>query len=83
MRKYRFIGIVMLLVFALALVACGGDDDAESDASGSATGEIPDLEGREVTIAIENQYLPYNYIDITSGEAEGWDYDAWRKYAIC
>ncbi len=44
-------------------------------------GGLPDLEGREVTIAIENQYLPFNYIDPSSGEPEGWDYDAWD--AIC
>ena len=44
-------------------------------------GGLPDLGGREVTIAIENQYLPFNYIDPSSGEPEGWDYDAWD--AIC
>ena len=78
MRRFKFIGIVILLVFALALVACGGDEETETD---TTTEGIPDLEGRVVTIAIENQYLPYNYIDITTGEPEGWDYDAWA--AIC
>ena len=78
MRKFRFIGIVILLVFALALVACGADEETETSGAG---GDLPDLEGRVVTIAIENQYLPYNYIDVTTGEAEGWDYDAWAE--IC
>ncbi len=27
-------------------------------------------------MAVENAYLPFNYIDPTSGEAAGWDYDA-------
>ena len=36
---------------------------------------LPDLGGREVTIAIENGYLPFNYINPETGEAEGWDYD--------
>jgi phosphate/phosphite/phosphonate ABC transporter binding protein len=36
---------------------------------------IPDLEGRTITIATENAYLPFNYIDIDTGEAKGWDYD--------
>ncbi|MGI9624907.1 MAG: transporter substrate-binding domain-containing protein, partial [Acidimicrobiales bacterium] len=34
-----------------------------------------DLEGRTVTIAVENAYLPFNYIDPDTGEAAGWDYD--------
>jgi phosphate/phosphite/phosphonate ABC transporter binding protein len=36
---------------------------------------LPDLGGREVTIAIENAYLPFNYILLETGEAQGWDYD--------
>ena len=34
-----------------------------------------------MTVAIENQYLPFNYIDPNSGEPAGWDYEAWD--AIC
>ena len=37
---------------------------------------LPDLGGREVTVAIENAYLPFNYIRLDTGQAEGWDYDA-------
>ena len=37
---------------------------------------LPDLEGREITVAVENAYLPFNYIDPTTGEGIGWDYDA-------
>ena len=37
---------------------------------------LPDLGGREVTVAIENQYLPFNYVRLDNGKAEGWDYDA-------
>ncbi|MGD8585450.1 MAG: transporter substrate-binding domain-containing protein, partial [Chloroflexota bacterium] len=41
------------------------------------TEDLPDLGGREVTIAVENAYLPFNYIDPNTGEPAGWDYDAW------
>jgi polar amino acid transport system substrate-binding protein len=51
-----------------------GEEEAEA-------GGLPDLGGREVTVAIENQYLPFNYIDPNSGEPTGWDYEAWD--AIC
>ena len=41
----------------------------------SASG-LPDLKGREVTVAIENAYIPFNYVRVDNGKAEGWDYDA-------
>jgi len=37
---------------------------------------LPDLGGREVTVAIENAYLPFNFVRLDTGEAAGWDYDA-------
>ena len=49
-----------------------------SDEEGSA---LPDLGGQEVTIAVENAYLPFNYIDPDTGEPAGWDYDVWNE--IC
>ncbi len=38
--------------------------------------ELPDLGGREITVAIENAYLPFNFRDPVTGEGRGWDYDA-------
>jgi polar amino acid transport system substrate-binding protein len=40
---------------------------------------LPDLGGREVRIAVENQYPPFNYINSATGQGEGWDYDAWNE----
>jgi polar amino acid transport system substrate-binding protein len=42
---------------------------------------LVDLGCREVTIAIENAYLPFNYVDLETGAPGGWDYDAWAE--IC
>ena len=44
--------------------------------------ELPDLEGREVTIAVENAYLPFNYIDPETGEPAGWDYVVWDEVCV-
>ncbi|MGH2536678.1 MAG: substrate-binding periplasmic protein [Candidatus Promineifilaceae bacterium] len=44
-------------------------------------GELPDLEGREVRIAVENAYNPFNFIDEATGEAIGYDYDIFAE--IC
>ncbi len=43
--------------------------------------ELPDLNGMEILVAVENAYPPFNYIDVESGEPVGWDYDAWIE--IC
>jgi polar amino acid transport system substrate-binding protein len=67
MRRFKFIGIVILLVFALALVSCGGDEG--------------DVSGEEVRIAVENAYTPFNFYDPDSGEAIGYDYDLFAE--IC
>lgn len=48
---------------------------------GSPDTALVDLECREVTIAVENAYLPFNYIELKTGEPGGWDYDAWTE--IC
>lgn len=53
----------------------------EEAMAGDEMGELPDLGGRTVTVAVENAYLPFNYIDLATGEAAGWDYDAWNE--IC
>jgi len=42
---------------------------------------LPDLGGRVITVAVENAYPPFNYIDEATGEAIGWDYDTLRE--IC
>ena len=72
----------LLLIFVLALVAaaCGGADATPCDEVEITTGEngLPDLGGCEFTFAVENAYLPFNYIDAADGEAKGWDYDVFN-----
>ncbi len=59
--------LVLALAVTLLATACGDDSGA-------------DLEGQTVRVAVENAYLPFNFID-DSGEAVGFDYDIWRE--IC
>ena len=42
---------------------------------------VADLNCQKITIAVENAYLPFNYILVSTGKAGGWDYDAWNE--IC
>jgi len=81
--RYKLFAIFAML--AMLLAACG--DDGAQDGDGAATtaageiGDLPDLGGEEVTVGVENAYLPFNYIPLGETEGQGWDYDAWR--AIC
>lgn len=70
-RKSVLLMIAILFVLPVMLVVAQDDMPAPS---------WPDLGGREITIAVENAYPPYNYIN-EAGEAVGWDYDTFR--AIC
>ena len=82
-KNQRLIWLFGLILLTLMLVACGGggDEPTVEDAASDAASDLPDLAGREVTIAVENAYLPFNYIDPNTGEPAGWDYDVWNE--IC
>ena len=48
----------------------------DAPAAPPAADKLPDLAGKEISIAIENAYIPFNYVRLDNGKAEGWDYDA-------
>ena len=70
--------LVILAVLALVVAACG---DSDGTSGGGAAEGFTDLEGRTVTVGVENAYLPFNFIPLGGTEGEGWDYDAWTE--IC
>jgi polar amino acid transport system substrate-binding protein len=57
------------------------EEVAPAEEETQAESALPDLGGRTIGIAVENAYLPFNYIDLATGEAAGWDYEAWDE--IC
>ncbi|MBO9368834.1 MAG: transporter substrate-binding domain-containing protein [Chloroflexi bacterium] len=38
-------------------------------------GGLPDLGGRKITVAVENAYPPFNFIDEATKQPGGWDYE--------
>lgn len=77
------LGLIALVIAGILLASCAPAPAPECPACPECppVGPTMDLGGREVRIAIENAYPPFNYIDEESGEAVGWDYDVGR--AIC
>ena len=43
---------------------------------------LPDLGGQTITVAVENAYIPFNFIDPDTGEALGWDYDVLNEMCV-
>ncbi len=79
MKALRFATIFVILSFLAA--ACGPAATTTPVATTAPqTGSLPDLGGREVIVAVENAYPPFNSID-SSGKGVGWDYDAFTE--IC
>ena len=66
--KRLLTSLALVAVLSFALVVNAQDQD-------EMTADLPDLEGRTVTVAVENGYPPFNLIDSETGEPVGWDYD--------
>jgi polar amino acid transport system substrate-binding protein len=94
MKKINFV-LIIAIITALMLVSCSSGEAEESSGEevksgmenqvyeclGTAENALVDLDCQEITIAVENAYLPFNYISSETGEAGGWDYEVWP--AIC
>ena len=66
---------------AEAVTTSAGDTHWTFGCLGESPTAIVDLECREIKIAVENKFLPYNYIFLETGQAGGMDYDMW--WEIC
>lgn len=78
MKKFAFVLSVMVLA-SLVLAACG--PTATTSQGGGHEAGLPDLGGKTITVAVENAYPPFNYLDSTTNEGVGWDYDVFVE--IC
>ncbi len=72
--------LVTVAVSAWLLSGCAAPTPAAAPTSApqapAAEGsKLPDLGGREIVVAVENAYIPFNFVPIDSDQPQGWDYD--------
>jgi len=80
MKKLAVV-VTFISILGLVLAACApAAPECPECPECPPVGPLTDLGGREVRIATENLYPPFNLIDDV-GEAVGWDYDVGRR--IC
>jgi len=70
-RTFLFTALVLLAL--VSVVAC--------TTATAPTTLTSDLKGKEIKVAVENAYPPFNFIDKKTNKGAGWDYDAWTE--IC
>lgn len=81
MKIRTLFNVSLVVLGALVISACTASVAEPEGCLGSADTAVVDLDCRTVTIAVENAYLPFNYISLETGEPGGWDYDTWEE--IC
>ncbi len=77
MKKATWV-ISALVLIGLVLSACAAPPATQQATTVPASqgSALPDLGGKKITVAVENAYPPFNYIDQATGKGAGWDYDA-------
>ncbi len=66
----------LVVAATLVLAACATPVAVAPTAAPAAAGALPNLNGQSINVVVENAYIPFNYIRLDNGKAEGWDYDA-------
>lgn len=83
---FRLSSVLAAAVLATVLVGCVAATGTPalipcSEMALSTDGDMPDLNGCELRIAVENAYQPFSFINTDTGEAVGYDYDIFAE--IC
>lgn len=82
MRKSFLFALIIIIILTVSFIFIKIlPSDDEYICLGATEDAIIDLDCQEITFAVENAYVPFNYIDISTGEASGWDYDVFNS--IC
>jgi ABC-type amino acid transport substrate-binding protein len=67
LRGKKLIGLLIIALMAVTLLP--------ASAAGPVYKDLPDLDGQEIVIAVENLYVPFQFENPNSGEVMGYEYD--------
>jgi polar amino acid transport system substrate-binding protein len=62
-----FVALILLVALATTFMS--------AFAAGPVYKDLPDLEGREIRVAVENLYTPFQFENPSNGEVMGFEYD--------
>ena len=86
MKNFRILGGVMAVTLAIAACApaaaptsAPAEPTAAPEATEAPASNLPDLGGSTLKIAVENAYNPFNFIDESTGQGVGYDYDFFNE----
>jgi len=79
MKTLRMVSLIVILSFLAA--ACTSATSTPEATTAPPASTLPDLGGKEIIVAVENAYPPFNSIDTTTNQGVGWDYDVFAE--IC
>src|SRR4030042_3336488 len=79
MKALRIVSVLVILAFLGA--ACTPATTTPAATTAPPASSLPDLGGREIIVAVENAYPPFNSMDTTTNQGVGWDYDVFAE--IC
>ncbi|NJO83822.1 MAG: transporter substrate-binding domain-containing protein [Blastochloris sp.] len=74
MRKLMLLVALLALLLAAVGVAVA-QEEADAAERAAVYGELPDLDGREIVVAVENLYPPFQFEDTATGQPIGYEYD--------
>jgi polar amino acid transport system substrate-binding protein len=80
MKTFRIISGLLIAMFVMSACSPATVQPEPTKPAASAS-SLPDLGGKEIIVAVENAYPPFNFISKTTNQGAGWDYDAWQE--IC
>ncbi len=75
MKLKNTLWLILVMMFTLVSISMAQDEEATEEPI-----ILPDLDGRVITVAVENVYPPFNFLT-DEDEAMGWDYDVMAE--IC
>jgi ABC-type amino acid transport substrate-binding protein len=68
MQRRKFLTLLMVAVFLILMLM-------PAQAAGPIYPDLPDLEGQEIVVAVENLYTPFQFENPNTGEVMGYEYD--------